>query len=77
MMIKPMECPRCRKEPAYGFYSDDGNNKNVTYEVFCYGADCKSKIGSITAKTYIGAVLKWNAHCRRELRRIKKEKKEK
>ena len=71
-MFKPMDCPKCGKEPegSIGRVSDT----RFIYEFICWGNKDGSFHGYAQAGTRIGAILRWNAYCRRELRRTRKEK---
>jgi hypothetical protein len=80
-MIRPMECPRCHEKPLTPFrylVMLASGGKAFRWTVFAMNQNgCDICGEEIFAITRIGAILLWNAHCRRELRRMKKEGKEK
>ena len=62
-MIKPMECPKCGQQPEIYSVNDAG--------VFCVHAVHANYYN--WSGTTLGAILRWNAYCRRELHRMRKE----
>ena len=65
LCLKPIECPRCREKPEQDVFQG-----NVFITCCCDDENPAPVITSIIAPV---AYFKWNAHCRRELRRMKKE----
>ena len=76
-MIEPMKCPRCHGKPLTPFRYRvmlASGRKAFRWTVFAMNQnECDICGEEVFAITHVGAILLWNVHCHRELRRMKKE----
>ena len=70
-MIKPVKCAECGREPEYsvGLVS----NVRFIHELICWGNKDGGFHSYAQARTYIGAILRWNWRQWRSRRKPKGE----